>query len=72
MIFACFDVGEGNESIEIGTWGSERRFAWLLHAVVERSGWRVAGVYVQPEDGWPRGTEYLDLPTAPPPRGPIQ
>lgn len=71
MIIVCLDVGEGSQSRLVGYWGPETTPGWLLRVTVEGGRWRVAGRYHQSDEGWPVGTEYLDLPTAPPKEGPI-
>jgi hypothetical protein len=53
----------------VGEWGPVRLPMWAFLMTLERAGWRVAGGYEQPEEGWPPGTEYIDLPHAPPARG---
>ena len=72
MVLVCFEVAEGEGTREVGTWGPVKIHAWPLSATLEGASWRVSGSYVQPDGEWPAGTEYLDLPTAPPPRGPEQ
>jgi hypothetical protein len=72
MIFPCLDVGEGGQTRPIGTWGPVTIEGWLLQTAVEGGRWRVSGRYLQAAEGWPADTEYIDLPTAPAPEGPIQ
>lgn len=72
MVFPCVDVGEGHESRLLGSWGPVKVHAWTLWTAFARGGWRVAGVYQAPDGEWPEGTEYLDLPTAPPTTSPVQ
>jgi hypothetical protein len=72
MIIVCLDVGDGRQSRLVGHWGPETTPGWLLRVTVEGGRWCVAGPYHQSDEGWPVGTEYLDLPTAPPIEGLIQ
>jgi hypothetical protein len=72
MVLVCFEVAEGETTREVGAWGPVKMQVWPLSATLEGASWRVSGSYIRPDGEWPDGTEYLDLPTAPPPRGPTQ
>lgn len=72
MVFACKDLGEDREPVMISPWGPERRHLWALWTVVTAGRWTVGGIYIQPVDGWPKHTTYIDLSHALSPTGPVQ
>ena len=64
MVFVCMKLQSG-EPKAVGVWGPEQITGWGLTVALEGGFWRVSGRW----DGeqWPEGTQYLDLPWAPPP-----
>ena len=66
MVFLCLEVDPEGPPLMIGQFGPELRHAWPLEAGFVQGRWAVHRFYVGPQE-WPEGTDYLDLPHAPPP-----
>jgi hypothetical protein len=65
MVFMCVDTAEHPGLI--GNLGPELVEGWAIWTAVQGGRWVVAGRYPTSPGGWPPGTEYIDLPHAPPP-----
>lgn len=65
MVFMGMKL-ESGEPKAVGVWGLEQITGWGLTVALEGGFWRVSGQW--DDEQWPEGTQYLDLPWAPPPK----
>lgn len=72
MVLPSIEVRDPNTPMVVGSWGPVQMRAWLIRVAFGRGRWLVAGTYEQPAEGWPPGTQYVDIPQQLPPRGPLQ